>query len=125
MKIGMVAAIVTSVLLSSTAQILMKQGMTEARVAKAITAHDPVRLATTVATSVGVVGGLFSFGLSIVLWLYVLSTVPLSTAYPFVALGICITSLAGYLLFGDSITVTKLGGVAAIVLGIGLIATAK
>jgi multidrug transporter EmrE-like cation transporter len=122
MKITLLLAVLVSVFLSAAAQILMKSGMTDARVLRLIAAHDFQGLALAIASSVGVVGGLLTFGLSVVLWLYVLSSVPLSTAYPFVALGICITTFAGYALFGDAITGVKLVGVALIVCGICLIA---
>jgi multidrug transporter EmrE-like cation transporter len=125
MKNTMLAATFVSVLLSSGAQILMKYGMTDSQVVKTMASHDYRGLALTVATSPGVVGGVFSFAVSVVLWLFVLSSVPLSTAYPFVALGICITTFAGYTLFHDVITLTKLAGVALIVCGITLVAVAR
>ena len=78
-----------------------------------------------IATSPLVVIGLASFGLSAILWLFVLSRVSLSSAYPFVALGIVITVVAGRFLLGEPIAVAKILGVGLIVAGVLLVATSE
>jgi len=122
MKLTTITAILASVLLASTAQILLKSGMSQWKLIKFIAERDYVSLAFSMLTSFSIIGGLLVFALSIALWLLVLASVPLSTAYPFVALGICVTTFAGHILFGDSITLMRLAGVALIVGGISLIA---
>ena len=62
--------------------------------------------------------GMFCFGLSAVVWLFVLAKIPLSSAYPFVALGIAITVTAGRLLFAEPISLTKLIGVGLVIVGV-------
>ena len=68
-----------------------------------------------------VVGGLTCFGLSAVVWLFVLSRIPLSQAYPFVALGILVTVTAGAGLFGETISWQAMVGVGLIVVGVTLV----
>jgi multidrug transporter EmrE-like cation transporter len=54
--------------------------------------------------------------------LFVLSKIPLSSAYPFVALGIAITVVAGRFIFGEPISLFKLIGVCVILIGITTVA---
>jgi multidrug transporter EmrE-like cation transporter len=69
-----------------------------------------------------VLAGLICFGCSALVWLAVLSRVPLSTAYPFVALGIAITTAAGLLLFNEPFSALKAAGVLLIVCGVVTVA---
>ena len=85
----------------------------------------PMEVAVAVATSPLVLGGLTCFGLSAVVWLFVLSQIPLSQAYPFVALGIVVTVTAGTILFGETVTAQSLAGVVLIVTGVILVGLAR
>ncbi len=118
--------ILVSVLLSAGSQVLLKYGMTGPAVTRCRRqwkrAHQH-RL--TVASSPLVLTGLACFGLSAIVWLFVLSKIPLSTAYPFVALGIVITVLAGRLLFAEPISLLKLAGVLFIVAGVTMVAASS
>lgn len=118
-----ILGILISVALSSGSQILLKKGMMATSVQSGIQSGDAVRIFTVIATSPLIVGGLFSFGLSAVVWLFVLSKVPLSTAYPFVALGMAVTVAAGAMMFGETVGVYKSIGVGLVILGILFIAT--
>lgn len=124
MNMALFATLVASVVLSALSQILLKGGMISAAVVAAIEARDLRAILLAVATSPGILLGFLSFGLSLLLWLMVLARVPLSTAYPFVALGITVTVAAGALLFGEAISFQKLAGVGLILLGIVTLASA-
>jgi multidrug transporter EmrE-like cation transporter len=52
----------------------------------------------------------------------VLARTELSQAYPFVGLGIVLTSLFGYLLFNDTLSPTRLMGTAVVMAGVILVA---
>jgi multidrug transporter EmrE-like cation transporter len=54
--------------------------------------------------------------------LAVLSRLPLSVAYPLQALAYVLALIPAYFLFHESITLTKLAGVAVILLGVYLLA---
>jgi multidrug transporter EmrE-like cation transporter len=100
-----------SVALSAGAQMLMKYGMTGPRptgwVALALSALNP-----------WVIAGLACYGLSAVLWLSVLSRMPLSQAYPLVALAIALVVILSWLIFREQIPLARACGVGLIVAGV-------
>jgi multidrug transporter EmrE-like cation transporter len=118
MRFGLLCLVLLSVLLSALAQIALKAGMTAPSVQAAIATSDPLKAIATISQSWLVLAGLFCFGVSALVWLAVLSKVPLSIAYPFVALGIAITTMAGLLLFNESLSAVKVAGVILIVSGV-------
>ncbi len=122
MKLGLIALIIVSVVLTSAAQILLKLGMSSPAVQLALKGGVLGDTMWAVATSIAVLGGLAMFALSVVLWLLVLSRVDVSFAYPFVALGMVLTVLSGRLLLGEPLTMLRLGGLALIVIGVILVA---
>src|SRR5437867_4086679 len=101
MHLGLISLILFSVALSSGSQIVLKLGMTSPTVQKAILNGQLVGIVQAVVTSPLVICGLASFSLSAIVWLFVLSRVPVSSAYPFVSLGILVTVLVGWLLLGE------------------------
>ena len=58
------------------------------------------------------------------LWVRILTTVPLSRAYPFVALAFVLVPAAGYLFFDESITMRYALGTALIIVGVAVAARA-
>lgn len=122
MPLSTLLLIFVSVALSSGSQIVLKLGMTGQSIQAALASGDRMAIATCIATSPQVIFGFACFGLSAVLWLFVLSRTPLSTAYPFVALGVVVTVAAGALTFGEAISYLKMGGVGLIASGILLVA---
>lgn len=123
MNVQLISLILTSVALSAGSQIVLKKGMIAPKVQESLSSGDMPAILFTVLTSPLIVGGLFSFGLSAIVWLFVLSKVPLSSAYPFVALGIGVTVIAGLTLFGENVTTSSAIGVGLIILGILFVAS--
>lgn len=116
--------ILVSVALSALAQLLMKAGMSTPGVQAALGEGAGILGAVpAVAFSPLVVLGLFTFGLSAVTWLLVLARVPVSQAYPFVALGIVLTAAGGYLFMGETLSPWRLAGIAAIAVGVVVVAS--
>jgi drug/metabolite transporter (DMT)-like permease len=58
-----------------------------------------------------------------VLWVWLLTFIPLSRAYPFVALAFAITPLLGGMVFAEPITAKLLAGIALLLGGLLLIAS--
>lgn len=115
--------VLISVLASAAGQVLFKMGASSPTLRQALTS-SPASVDTLVALvqSPGIVGGLFVYALSVFLWIGVLSRVDLSLAYPFVGLGIAVTTFAGVFMFGESVSVAKLAGAGLVIAGICLLA---
>ena len=63
--------------------------------------------------------GLLLFACSFVSYVFVLRVMQLSVAYPFmVGFGFLIVSIASFLIFGESFSLTKITGILLILLGI-------
>ena len=104
------------VLLSSAAQIAMKRGMG---------APVSADVGTTYAhalTSPLVWLGLALYGASAVLWLWVLSRLDVSVAYPLVSLGFVTTLALGVLWLGEPFSWLRMAGCTLIVMGVSLLA---
>lgn len=75
-------------------------------------------------TSPAVIGGIALYGFATILWFAVLTKLPLSVAYPMQAFAYVLAMIPAYYMFGESITPTKLAGVAVILFGVYLLARA-
>lgn len=118
MNPSLLLMILLSIALSASSQLLLKIGMSSAVVQGALGQGLVPVLVAVVTKTPFVIVGLLCFGLSAIVWLFVLSRLNVSYAYPFVALGIVLTVGAGHLLLGESISLIQLAGTAAIVGGV-------
>lgn len=115
-----------SVCLSAFSQVVLRYGMTRPAVADALSgANSAPAIILAIARSPFVIGGLSCYGLGAILWLLVLSKIPVSYAYPFVSLGIVLTTLAGVVVLREAITFTSCVGIALIISGILFVAFGK
>lgn len=105
-------ALAANVVLLLTGQLLWKVGMLRAG------GFGWQRLVT----SPFVWGGLVIYALATLLWLYVLSRLPLSVAYPVQALAYVLSLAAARLLLGEAVPALSWVGGLLILLGVGLIA---
>ena len=119
MRAPLVLLVLASVLLTAGAQILLKYGMTRPAMKLALAGQgSPLVSIQAIATSPAVIMGMICFGLSAVVWLFVLAKIPLSTAYPLIAVGIIITVIGGRFLFAEPVPPLKLFGIALVIVGI-------
>jgi drug/metabolite transporter (DMT)-like permease len=123
MPLPVLGAVIVSVLLSALAQIALKAGMSRPDVAQALAAGAAGPIALAVGTQPLVLAGLGLYGLGMLVWLFVLSRIDVSLAYPFVSLGIVVTMGLGYLVFGEAITLARSLGAVLIIGGILVLAT--
>lgn len=115
-----------SVCLSAFSQVVLRYGMTRPAVAEVLSGgHALPTVLLTIAKSPYVIGGLSCYGLGAILWLFVLSKVPVSLAYPFVSLGIVITALAGVVILRETMSYTAAAGILLIVMGILCLASGR
>ena len=123
MKTTDLILILASVVLSATAQLLLKLGAT-APVVRAAMAGDGALAGRALAlmTTPTLVGGLAVYALSAGFWIAVLSRVDLSLAYPFVGLGFVLTFLIGTFFLGETANAARLTGTLLIMVGAVLVA---
>jgi multidrug transporter EmrE-like cation transporter len=114
--------IISNVLLTSVAQIVLKAGMSQPAVLQGL--DDGLRSSTvvTVATSPMVVLGLGMYFCAAFIWLLVLARIEVSLAYPFVGIGFVITMLLGWGIHGDSLSVARVAGTLLIAIGVAILA---
>lgn len=120
-KMGYVWAL-GSIVLASTAQVLMKSGMLA--LPSISFAHWP-SLSTLLAgwPAVAVLIGMLCYGLSMVCWFMVLRYLPLSRAYPLISLSYAVVYLAAVFLpwLNEPMSLRKNLGVLIILLGVWLV----
>jgi multidrug transporter EmrE-like cation transporter len=112
--------IIFGVMLNAAAQLCLKQGM------RAIGYFDFAlenwsRVGFAVAASPYVLAGLACYGVSVAVWLLVLSRVEVSYAYPLLSIGYIVTAFAGGIFFHESIGTTRWAGIVVICCGVWLI----
>jgi multidrug transporter EmrE-like cation transporter len=105
-------SILGSILLGAFAQILLKFGTFR------VNSHELFKIFTNLYT----VGGLGLYALSALLWIFAISKVQLSFAYPMVSLGYVVVFVFSYLFFGEIISVRRAFGLATILVGVIVIA---
>jgi drug/metabolite transporter (DMT)-like permease len=115
--------IVTSVVLTASAQLLLKIGMSHAGIKSRLDERAWGSLGRQVVANPWVVSGLAMYVLGAALWLLVLAKVQLSFAYPFVGLGFIVTMLLGWRLLGDAMSVQRVAGTLLISAGVVLVAS--
>ena len=112
-----IIAIILSILLGTCGQLALKYStmLAEAKMAK--TGVLVGYLANPYIWS-----ALVLYGISTVLWLYCLSKVELSFAYPMVALGYVLVCVFSVLLFKETVSGLRIAGLCVIVAGVIMIA---
>ncbi len=78
-------------------------------------------MAFRVAQSGFIWAGMACYGVSVLVWLVVLSRVEVSFAYPMVSVGYIFALVFGWWLFDENITPLRLLGVAVIIMGVYLV----
>ncbi|MHB9146757.1 MAG: EamA family transporter [Symbiobacteriia bacterium] len=108
-------ALSANILLLVSGQLLWKAGLTRSAMG-----HDSQLL--QVAFSPFIWAGLVLYGLATVLWLFALSRLPLSVAYPIQALAYILGMVAAQRLFGETVPLSAWLGGMLILFGVALVA---
>lgn len=109
--------ILLGVLLNAAAQLSLKQGMRRIGHFDFVWANI-LPIGMQVAANVYVLGGLFLYVISVAVWLLVLSRVEVSFAYPLLSVGYIVNAVAGYYLFQENLSLTRITGVLIICVGV-------
>ncbi|MEO7173126.1 EamA family transporter [Flavobacterium sp.] len=115
--IAKILLILATVSVTSVSQVLLKLGMRNF-----VMEQFDIMVIIKQLFSPLVFFGLGLYAVSALLWLYILSKVDLTFAYPFISLGFIIVMLAGYFFLGEKIGALRLFGFMFIVSGVILIA---
>jgi multidrug transporter EmrE-like cation transporter len=113
--------ILTGVLLNAAAQLLLKAG-TNAVGHFEFSMENALPVGMRLALEPHILGGIFCYLISLVVWIMGLSRVPVSVAYPMLSIGYVINAVAAWYLFGESLTALRLTGIGFIVVGVFLVA---
>jgi multidrug transporter EmrE-like cation transporter len=110
--------ILSSVLLSSAAQLMLKIGAGKAGLAAGA---SPAGFLLAAAINPFVVGGVFMHVAALALWLFALRDRDVSYAYPFIALGFVLVLVMSALWLREPVGASRIAGVALIVGGLVLV----
>ncbi len=109
--------ILSSVALNAFAQLFIRQGML--KLGKiSLNAEQIFNMILAVFTNIYLLAGMFSYAISIILWMVVLSKVNVSIAYPFLSIGYIITAVLAYFILQEPLTLQKIIGILIICLGV-------
>jgi multidrug transporter EmrE-like cation transporter len=115
------ALILLGVLLNAVAQLMLKAGMSQiGHFEFSLTNAVPIGL--KVMANPPIIGGLFMYVMSVVVWLLVLSRVQVSFAYPMLSIGYIVNAVAANYLFGEPLTSMRMLGIFIIIAGVYLVA---
>jgi multidrug transporter EmrE-like cation transporter len=115
--------ILLGVLLNAAAQLALKAGMT--RVGQFDFAlANVIPIGWQVGTNPFVALGLLCYVVSVAVWLLVLSRVEVSLAYPMLSIGYVVNALIAWRFMDESLSATKIAGIAVICLGVWLLSRA-
>ena len=115
------ALIIATVTASACAQLALKLGMSSPAVAAALPQGGKALL-LAVAGSPLVWTGLAIYGSSVAVWLWILSKVDLSLAYPFVGVSFVVVMLFGVFLLDETVSPLRMVGTLLIAAGCVLVA---
>ncbi len=81
-----------------------------------------VRLVPKILQNVWLMGGMILFGISFLLWIILLSKIPLHIAYPIlISINFSMIAAASWLLFHEQLSFFQIAGIVTIVMGIYLL----
>lgn len=121
MTIAVYSLIMLAVAFNTFAQLALKAGMSHIG-QFAFSWHNLFPITLQVATSPWIIAGTATYVGSMIVWLMVLSRLPVSIAYPMSSLGYITSAIAAYFLLGDNLTPVRIVGIVIIIFGVFLVA---
>jgi len=110
--------ILSSVALNSAAQLFMRKGMLAIG---NVGASNMLQSIVPMATNLYLWSAVSCYGVSMFLWMAVLSKVETSYAMPFQSVGFVMVAVAGYFLFNENVNLMRIGGIAVICAGVYMV----
>lgn len=115
------AFLILGVLLNAGAQLLLKAGTNTLGVLT-LTRGNWLDTGLRIASQPHLIAGIACYAVSVVVWIFGLSRVPVSIAYPMLSIGYIVNAVAAYYLFGEAVSMQRWLGIGFIVLGVWLVA---
>lgn len=115
--------IFTGVMLNVAAQLLIKAG-TNAVGYFEFSSANILPIGWKLATEPHIIGAMFCYALSVVIWILALSRVQVSIAYPLLSMGYVVNAVAAWWLFNEAFNPAKVAGIGVIILGVVIISRA-
>jgi multidrug transporter EmrE-like cation transporter len=115
-----IGLILGGVMLNCAAQLFIKKGM----MVNGEVFVNPTSIAQSIIPmlkNIYLWFGMFCYGISVFLWMIVLSKVDVSYAYPFLSIGYVFAAIIGFLFFGELFSMVRVAGIAVICTGVWLI----
>lgn len=116
-----IGVILMCVLLGAAGQIFLKVGALDPTLAGLLGGGQYSSFMVRAMLSPAVILGLTLYAASTALWLVVLARFELSYAYPFVSLGFVLTTVYGWQVLGEAMSLQRLAGTAMIIGGVILV----
>jgi multidrug transporter EmrE-like cation transporter len=108
--------IFAGVLLNATAQLFIKFG-TKSFINLNLSENGYLVTAFQIALNPYIILGLCCYVISVGIWIYVLSKVDVSIAYPMLSIGYVVNACAAFFLFNEPLSFMKIVGIFIILLG--------
>ncbi|MEZ0213924.1 MAG: EamA family transporter [Xanthobacteraceae bacterium] len=118
-RLAVIGLILASVCFNALAQLFLRLG---ARSAVTDPDRHPVAATIALLSRPTIMSGLACYGLSLLLWLYVLGRIEVSFAYPFLALGFVLVAVAGWQFLGEPMPPIRAAGIGIILIGVLVLA---
>ena len=109
--------ILLGVLLNAAAQLFLKEGMRRIGYFE-FTWANALPIGLHAAGNIYILCGLLCYLISVGVWLMVLSRVEVSYAYPLLSVGYIVNAVAGYYLFQENLSLTRITGIVIICVGV-------
>jgi drug/metabolite transporter (DMT)-like permease len=109
--------IIISILFGATGQVLLKAGANRLDGLN-LSLSKLVPSIISILKTPAIIIGMITFAISSLLWIKVLTKAELSYAYPMVSFSYVIVAIAAAIFFKEAITLNKIIGIAAIVMGV-------
>ena len=113
--------ILISLTLAAVGQFVLKTGANQLGTLGVEAAGRAWQVAVQAILNPWILGGLFCYGLGAVVWIVVLTRVPLSWAYPMLALNQVLILLVAWLFLGEQVSAMRWAGVMLIISGVYLV----
>ena len=112
--------LVVSILVSVIAQFSLKYGMKKANI-QSFTQEHPIEIFRRMFINFFVAMGFFFYGISLLLWLVILSGLDLSYAYPMVSLSYFFVAFGSRVIFKERVSMGRWLSIFVIVFGVVLV----